>query len=348
MWLITPIGFFSIVQKPSDLAADTLTVRARLRTDLEALRDQYLPGLGAITESKTNDYRYRAVAPRAEVATAMASLIQQLDYSNFKNQVATKQGSARAHLYHGVWDVLHHLQSESHKYSPPSKPAVRQAQSMSSSVRTGPLYHPRTDDHGQRVQIKQPSQPSGLAAWADPTALACVVPDGPMPDAVNGLPISPWESVPASLAGWEALATRDTVPEPEFKAPAGYQKAAGVVIREPDGRFWVVAPSNAFGGYRATFPKGKMDKGLSTQATALIEAFEESGLQVRLRQHLVDVKRSTSYTRYYLAERVGGNPADMGWESQAVMLVPPKQLNQVLNNPNDLPIVQSVAKVWAV
>ncbi len=123
MWLITPVGFFSIVQKPSDLAADTLTVRARLRTDLEALRDQFLPGLGTITESKINDYRYRAVAPRADVATAMASMVQQLDYSNFKSQVATKQGSARAHLYHGVWDVLHRLQSESHKYSPASSPA---------------------------------------------------------------------------------------------------------------------------------------------------------------------------------------------------------------------------------
>ena len=36
MWLITPVGFFSIVQKPSDVAADTLTVRARVQGDLEA------------------------------------------------------------------------------------------------------------------------------------------------------------------------------------------------------------------------------------------------------------------------------------------------------------------------
>ena len=48
MWLITPVGFFSIVQKPSDVAADTLTVRARVQGDLEALREQFLPGLGAI------------------------------------------------------------------------------------------------------------------------------------------------------------------------------------------------------------------------------------------------------------------------------------------------------------
>ena len=66
---------------------------------------------------------------------------------------------------------------------------------------------------------------------------------------------------------------------------------------------------------------------------------------MRLRKHLVDVKRSQSYTRYFLAERVGGNPADMGWESQAVMLVPVEQLAQVLNSPNDAPIVDALEKV---
>ena len=40
MWLVTPIGFFSIVQKPGDKANGTLTVRARLRSDLAAL-NQY-------------------------------------------------------------------------------------------------------------------------------------------------------------------------------------------------------------------------------------------------------------------------------------------------------------------
>ena len=72
---------------------------------------------------------------------------------------------------------------------------------------------------------------------------------------------------------------------------------------------------------------------------------EDSGLQVRLVRHLVDVKRSTSYTRYYLAERVGGNPADMGWESQAVMLVPQEQLPKVLNSPNDRPIVEALTLI---
>jgi hypothetical protein len=51
MWLITPIGFFSIVRKPDGQRVGTLTVRARVRGDLEALRGLYLPGLGSIGES---------------------------------------------------------------------------------------------------------------------------------------------------------------------------------------------------------------------------------------------------------------------------------------------------------
>ena len=39
MWLITPIGFFSIVQKSDDKTADSLTIRARVRSDLVALQE---------------------------------------------------------------------------------------------------------------------------------------------------------------------------------------------------------------------------------------------------------------------------------------------------------------------
>ncbi|WP_159590935.1 hypothetical protein [Hydrogenophaga sp. BPS33] len=40
----------------------------------------------------------------------------------------------------------------------------------------------------------------------------------------------------------------------------------------------------------------------------------------------MDVPRTQTYTRYYLAERVGGTPSAMGWESQCVMLVPQDKL----------------------
>lgn len=114
MWLLTPFGFFSIVQKPCDASQGTLTVRARVREDLESLRLRYLPGLGEIRESRSNDYRFRAQAPRSEVSAAMSTLVDDLSYSNFKNQVSKEQGSARAHLYHDVWSVLHRLQEDHH------------------------------------------------------------------------------------------------------------------------------------------------------------------------------------------------------------------------------------------
>ena len=114
MWLLTPFGFFRIVQKPGDASPGTLTVRARVREDLEALRLRHLPGLGVIRESRSNDYRFRAQAPRSEVSAAMAALVDDLTYSNFKNQVGKEQGPARAHLYHDVWSVLYRLQEDRH------------------------------------------------------------------------------------------------------------------------------------------------------------------------------------------------------------------------------------------
>ncbi|MGC4397545.1 NUDIX hydrolase [Hydrogenophaga sp. T2] len=206
---------------------------------------------------------------------------------------------------------------------------------------SAPVFHPRPDDHGAPVRLKNPSSPTPLLAWSDPSTTACVVPEGEMPAAVNGIAIRRWSNAPTSDEAWEALAASQAIGEPPFEVPKGYKKAAGAVIRETDGRIWVVAPSNAFAGYQATFPKGTMD-GKSAQATALVEVFEESGLQVRLIRHLIDVPRTQSYTRYYLAERVGGNPADMGWETQAVMLAPKFQLAVLLNNPNDTAIVNAL------
>ncbi|MFM1885171.1 MAG: hypothetical protein RL026_328 [Pseudomonadota bacterium] len=112
MWLLTPTGFFSIVCKPGDAADGMLTVRARVRSDLEQLKAGFLPELGEILESRNTDYRFRARAPRDAVAVAMVRLVQQLDYSNFKDEVARRQGTTRAHRYHKVWDVLYGLQGD--------------------------------------------------------------------------------------------------------------------------------------------------------------------------------------------------------------------------------------------
>jgi len=112
MWLITPIGFFSIVRKPHDDVQGTLTIRARVISDLDALRAHYLPELGKVSASRHSDYRFRASAPRNAVMHAMAMLVEGIDYDNFKNEVARQQGSERAHLYHDVWSDLYKLQCD--------------------------------------------------------------------------------------------------------------------------------------------------------------------------------------------------------------------------------------------
>ena len=112
MWILTPAGFFSVVQKPADVSANTLTIRARVTADLDALRRTVLPLLGPVTESSYNDYRFRATAPRQAVAQAMSALVASVCYDNFKDEVARVQGHDRADLYHVVWSKLNVLQED--------------------------------------------------------------------------------------------------------------------------------------------------------------------------------------------------------------------------------------------
>ncbi len=109
MWLITNFGFFSVVQKPGD---DQLTIRARARKDLEALRKKYIPDLGEILTNAGTDYQYRVKVPREIFAEAMKSIVLDIDYSNFKNAVAKKQGHKRAGVYHDLWSSLWRISEE--------------------------------------------------------------------------------------------------------------------------------------------------------------------------------------------------------------------------------------------
>jgi len=206
------------------------------------------------------------------------------------------------------------------------------------------ISHPRKNHHQQVVMIKAPHSSTRLETWADPHQMALVVPHGSMPEHVNSVPIAPWREVPSDRAEWIRLAASSAFTEPPFDA-MGKEPAAGCVVVEPDGRVWLVAPTNAFDHTPTTFPKGKAH-GMDLRATAIKEVFEESGLQVELFAHLVDVTRSTSRTRYYLARRVGGNPAAMGWESQAVLLAPVEDLKGILNKPVDHTVVEALLEEW--
>jgi 8-oxo-dGTP pyrophosphatase MutT (NUDIX family) len=207
-----------------------------------------------------------------------------------------------------------------------------------------PTCHPCLDDDGRSVLLRKPSSPTPLSHWDDATRIATVIPGGALPPVLNGIPFTPWDDAPGSTQGWSTCAIYPELEEPPFVLPPGLAPAAGAVILEDDGRVWLVAPSNGFGGYAATFPKGRLDPGTSLPCAAVREAFEESGLQVQIIGFLVDARRTLTFTRYYLARRIGGTPARMGWESQAVHLVPAARLREVAVHPNDLPVIEALER----
>ncbi|WP_238455827.1 NUDIX hydrolase [Azohydromonas lata] len=196
-------------------------------------------------------------------------------------------------------------------------------------------------EDGRPVPLHHPSAPTPLATWLDAQAIATAVPDGPLPALLNGVPLAPATALPTDAAGWEALAAASPAfDEPPYPAVSTLQAAAGVAIEESDGRLWLVAPSNAYGGYACTLPKGRVDPGLSLRATAVKEALEEAGLLVQLHGFLADCRRTQTLTRYYLARRIAGHPGAMCWESQAVHLVPRARLDDFLTHPSDAPLLQ--------
>lgn len=209
------------------------------------------------------------------------------------------------------------------------------------------VKHPAVDDYGKPVWVNYPSKASPSVVWNDPEATATFTPGSPAPDVIQGIPTKLAYKPPQTAAEWAKVPGQNPSVEamlPELTAPKGQAIGAGVIVQEEDGRVWIVSPTNGYGGYRQTFPKGTYEEDVpSLQANAIKEAFEESGLQVEITGVLGDFQRTTSVARMYLAKRVGGSPARMGWESQAVRLAPIETLRQWLNRGDvDHPIVDAL------
>ena len=193
------------------------------------------------------------------------------------------------------------------------------------------ITHPHKDENGQTVNIRNPHTPSHESTWHDPKATATFTPNSSVPDHLKS------KSEHSGMA----------LGEPEYHQVNGLHTASGSVVVEPDHRVWLVSPTNAFGGYRYTFPKGTAEPGHSLQHTAMKETHEESGMHVELTHHLGDYERSTSKARMYVAKRIGGSPADMGWESQAAHLVPMKDLHNYVHSAVDHKIVDDLHRHFA-
>ena len=68
--------------------------------------------MSPIKEDRKADYWYRATAKQEDFAQATAQLARNIDYDNFKNQVAAKQGYDRASRYGEIWSVMYELQQD--------------------------------------------------------------------------------------------------------------------------------------------------------------------------------------------------------------------------------------------
>lgn len=153
---------------------------------------------------------------------------------------------------------------------------------------------------------------------------------------LNGVPFKKTVNGP----NFSAVPDKILANEPPFdRNTLGLAISAGVLIKEPDGRIWVYEPRGHFGGYEHTFPKGREERGLTMQQTAIKEAFEESGLLVEIEGFAMDIDKTTTRTRYYYAKRIGGDPSQAGWEAANVKLATKKDLEQLLNMPYDKSIL---------
>lgn len=211
----------------------------------------------------------------------------------------------------------------------------------------GAKAHPKAGETGKPVMVHYPTSPSDKSTWANPKAAATFVPGGAVPKSLNGVPMKSWDA-PTTAEGWAKVDGQNhDIGEGPMPNHPDKRIGTGVIVVEPDGRVWITRPTNSFGGYVHTMPKGGVEPGLSGQANAIKEAFEETGLKVKIKDVLGDFERDTSVARYYIAERVGGTPADMGWETQAMRLVPAGKIKTFLNRQVDKDIADVFAEYGA-
>ena len=122
MWIFTKYGFYSAVcarqgdgghSQPVD--PNRIMVRGRVRNHLESLKDRFSDLLGdcEVKEFAGTDYAFRLFVEKSVWSQVLVGLNEDMDYDNFKSEVARFQGSdgaAYEHSLHDVWSVMYGLQ----------------------------------------------------------------------------------------------------------------------------------------------------------------------------------------------------------------------------------------------
>lgn len=106
MWMVTPLGAFSVRCSRADVRNGTLTIESKVRSDLEALMAAVLPSACPIVEVLSKSRGYMIRCGRGEVALALATLAMDVNYDNFVEKFADQQGSSRTEVHQPLWQAI--------------------------------------------------------------------------------------------------------------------------------------------------------------------------------------------------------------------------------------------------
>lgn len=122
MWIFTKYGFYSVVCPQEDdgglggqVDPSRVMVRCRLREHIEALKARF-PELLADCDVKVSshaDYAFRIIVEKQVWSRVLLRLNDDVNYDNFKAEVARFQGpdgAAYEDSLHDVWSMMHSLQ----------------------------------------------------------------------------------------------------------------------------------------------------------------------------------------------------------------------------------------------
>jgi hypothetical protein len=136
MWLVTRYGFYSIAcaQKPDGkIDPSKLMMRARSATHLDNLKARFPVLAGQeIRTTPDHDYRWRLIVTKATWSKIVAELVEEQEWSNFKNEAHRYQGDAGSdyvRALHDVWSVMNALQEIERRVGRKKSAADRQTYS---------------------------------------------------------------------------------------------------------------------------------------------------------------------------------------------------------------------------
>ncbi len=120
MWIFTKYGFFSAVcarkgfgEYGQPVDPDRVMVRSRSRHHLEQLQERFASLKSKQIESfPGSDYPFRIFPDKSAWAMVMKELAEEMDYDNFKSEVARQPNDAAYEdTLHDVWAIMRRLEN---------------------------------------------------------------------------------------------------------------------------------------------------------------------------------------------------------------------------------------------